>query len=364
MKMNRFGKWCLVVMCAVGLSAVMLSFVTTVQADQNTDNQKVIDAFVASVGQDNSLDEKTKSEIIDEVKSLASDPYTRVESVSVGLTKLFPKYAEALDVAAEMDSTSAIAALQPFVDSDNPFLAADASFFLARTYMSDQQFENATPILEALVKNHSEHSLQAGNAMYFQGLAYAGTLQPEKSIAAFSEFLQGSPDAPERMRVSAWRKIQELQSIEAGKLTDVHQHMNYSKRRLEIENTDKQTQKEQAEIIKMLATLIKEQEKKECSNSKGSKNCKNPGESESQQQAQSQGQGQGESNTGGGSKNPNGIAKRQYNNGPPSPWSELRERMRDPANAAIQSKLPARYRNVIDKFHERINKDLSGSSDR
>ena len=303
---------------------------------------------------------QNKAEIIEAVKSSATDEFLRSESITTGLTKMYPDYQAALDTAAEMEAEEAIKALQPFIDSDNEFLAADASFFLARAYMSNQKFEKAAPILESLIKDHAEHSLFSGNAQYFQGLAYSGTLQPKKAVDAFAEFLRNSPDAPERMRVSAWRKIQELQSIQPGKMNDVHQHMSYSKRRLEIENTDKQTQKEQDEIIKMLATLIKEQEKKECSNCKGSKNCNKP--SESQSQAQNQSQGQGQSNAGGGSKNPNGVAKRRYSDGPASPWSQLRDRSRDPANTAIKDKLPPRYRKMIEKLHEEINKDLSGTS--
>ena len=352
--MNRFGKYCLV---ALTVLAFGVFGPANLHADQNNDSQKVIDAFVEYV---QNSDVANKTEIVETVKAAAADEYLRSEAITSGLTKMVPEYQAALETAAEMKADEAIKALQPFIDSDNDFLAADASFFLARAYMSDQQFEKATPMLESLVNDHKDHSLFSGNAQYFQGLAYSGTLQPKKAIDAFVEFLRNNEDAPERMRVSAWRKIQELQSIQPGKMNDVHQHMSYSKRRLEIENTDKQTQKEQDEIVKMLATLIKDQEKKECSNCKGSKNCNKP--SDSQSQAQNQSQSQGKSSTGGQSKQSNGVAQRRFSNGPASPWSKLRDRSRDPANSAIKNKLPPRYRKMIEKSHERINKDISGNN--
>jgi hypothetical protein len=48
--------------------------------------------------------------------------------------------------------------------------------------------------------------------------------------------------------------------------------MDYSRRRLELVETDEVTQDEQDKIVSMLTKLIKEEEKKECSS-----NCKKGG---------------------------------------------------------------------------------------
>jgi hypothetical protein len=72
------------------------------------------------------------------------------------------------------------------------------------------------------------------------------------------QFLSENPGAPERMRVSAWRQIQQIRSIKEGKLDDVYQRMDYSRRRLAQIETGDQTQEQQDKIIGMLTKMIKE----------------------------------------------------------------------------------------------------------
>ena len=168
-----------------------------------------------------------------------------------------------------------------------------------------------------------------------------------------------NPDAPERLRVSAWRQIQQLKSVDEGTLEDVHRRMGFSRRRLETAETGDVTQEQQKKIVMMLAKLIKEQEKKECSNCSGScKNSQQQGESKPSD-GQGQAQNQGKSSTGGASQNPNGVVRRSFHKGPVSPWSRLRERSRDAANSAIKEKLPVRYRNVVERYYA----ESSGNKD-
>ena len=65
----------------------------------------------------------------------------------------------------------------------------------------------------------------------------------------------------------------------------------------------------------------------------------------------------------GQSSNPNGMAvDKSYDDSPASPWSRLRERSRDPANNAVKDKLPARYRDIVEKYYEAANGN-SGKSE-
>ena len=36
-------------------------------------------------------------------------------------------------------------------------------------------------------------------------------------------------------------------------------------------------------------------------------------------------------------------------------WSRLRDRSRDPANTAVKEKLPARYRDIVERYMEAAN---------
>jgi hypothetical protein len=201
----------------------------------------------------------------------------------------------------------------------------------------------------------AEYTLHAGAALYFSGVAQANLLENQRAIQSFNSFLDLFPKAPERLRVAAWRQIQMISAIEEGGMEDVLQRMDFSHRRLELEQTNDTTQGQQDKIVTMLQKMIIEQEKKECSNCSSKKNCEGQKEAESPGQKDGQKDGQGKSTAGGASNNPNGVVKRTFDDGPASPWSRLRERSRDAANNAIKQKLPARYRTVVEKYYETIS---------
>jgi tetratricopeptide (TPR) repeat protein len=195
-----------------------------------------------------------------------SDPST---AITEALVILHPKYGVALERADADDQSTAIAALKPLTESSDQFLAADASFYLARTLMNGEDYESSLPLLNDLTGRLAKQSAHKGEAQYYTGVAQAGMLDNKTAIQSFMAFLQFNPDATERLRVNAWRQIQELQGIEPGKLVDIRQRMEFSRRRLGLTETNEDTQKQQDKIVAMLGKLIKEEEKKECSNSKG-----------------------------------------------------------------------------------------------
>jgi len=101
-----------------------------------------------------------------------------------------------------------------------------------------------------------------------------------------------------------------------------------------------------------LTKMIKEEEKKEAASSSKKSGTGKAGKEASGQKpgskAESKSEGKGQS--GGQSSNPNGKVVREYSDAPASPWSRLRNRLRDPANNAVKEKLPARYRDIVEKY--------------
>lgn len=319
----------------------------------------VVDSFRDHV---KSLDVKAaqKSSAEKRIDAFADD--SPGDAITEGLIALYPEYATAIDSSEDSDTSKATQLLRPLTESNDKFLAADASFFMARMLMNDEQFEAALPLLGNLKKDFADHTLHTGTSGYYMGVAHAGLLNNKKAIDSFVDFLESNPDAPERMRVSAWRQVQRLQKIEEGKLDDVHQRMEYSRRRLGLEKTDDPTQAEQEKVVTMLTKLIKEAEKKECSGS--CKNCKKPGQKkpsagQKKQQANKKPKQQ-KSDGGKNAKAADGKAVvKNYEDTPASPWSRLRDRSRDPANNAIKEKLPAKYRDIVEKYMEKANGDES-----
>lgn len=292
------------------------------------------------------------------------------ESPSIAITEsliaIYPKFGQAIDDADFEDLSVAVAALTPLTTHEDRFLAADASFYLARTLMNVEKYEDAVPLLKTLTGEHSKHSAHRGVAMYYTGVAQAGLLDNKTAIKSFITFLESNPDAADRLRENAWTQVQELQLIEKGKLSDVRQRMDFSRRRLELTETDADTQDQQQQIVAILSELIKEEEKKEQSqqqsgkpNDQKNKKQKENSSPNQQQQQSNQNNGkpnQSKSQQGGTSSNANGVAElKTYDGSPASPWSRLRDRNRDAANNAFKDKLPARYRELVEKYNDKAD---------
>lgn len=326
----------------------------------------VLEAFSNHVESLKDVDSKVKQEVAATIADYGVDAAS--DAITESLILLHQGYGEAVEKSDTEDTAVSQQALGAFVESSDKFLAADASFYLARALMNNEQFEAAKPLLAKVGKELAEYNVHVGNAQFYAGVAQAGLLEYEDAIKTLKDFLQFYPDAPERLRVAAWRRVQQLGEIEAGKMADVYQRMDYSRRKLSQIEPGEQTQDEQEKIVNMLAKLIKEQEKKEASSS-SSKNDntqqqkQQKPEQQQQQQSQSQSKQQkGKSQKGGTSNNPNGkVVKKTYDNGPASPWSRLRDRSRDPANAALKDKLPPRHRDIVERYYEAANGQGEGA---
>lgn len=337
------------------LVAILGTFIASpLLADDGKDSATIIDSFLKNISAMDSVDDSSKAQAEKIIADLRAD--SPVDSITEALMALYPDYSKAIEASDNDDLETAKNSLLQFSASEDKYLASDASFYLARTLMNHEEFEAALPLLNQLTDELADFNVHSGVAQYYIGVAEAGMLNKDKAIEAFVNFLQFNPDAPERLRVSAWRQYQELQSIREGELDDVSQRMDFSRRRLSIEESDDVTQTEQDKIIKMLNKLIKQAEKKEAQSS--CKNCKS--QSQGQQQKPQNGQnkpGQSKSNKGGTSSNPNGqFREKSFDNGSSSPWSQLRDRARDPANTAAKDKLPARYRDLVERYFEEASK--------
>jgi hypothetical protein len=149
---------------------------------------------------------------------------------------------------------------------------------------------------------------------------------------------------------------------EDGTLTDVQFRMEFSRRKLSLEDTGDATKDQQKKIIDILAKLIKEAEEKEC-NCKGGGKPKpgsKPGKGgEGESQAKGEGQGQ-QGTSGGGSKGIDSDTVKRLHRRPDEPWSQLRDRERDPVFNAIKEKYSARYQQLIEQYYKSFSDETDG----
>ena len=329
-------------------------------ADEASDNA-VVDSFLAHVAELDIANDEQKKAITALVTELRVESPS--DSITEALIRLYPDYAGAIEASDDDDLASAKAELSKFVESENQFLSADASFYLARTLMNHEEFEMALPYLESLTDDLAEHTVHSGSAQFFIGVAQAGMLQNKEAIESFNVFLRENVNAPERLRMSAWRQAEHLARMSDGELDDVSQRMEFSRRRLAIEESNEKTQEEQDKIVDILNKLIEDAEKQEAQSSSKQntqqQSEQQPGQPQPGQQANKP--GQSKSDQGGTSSNPNGKAVRKsFDNGAQSAWSQLRDRARDPANTAAKEKLPAAYRDLVERYFEEANKVNEG----
>lgn len=340
------------IVLALALAFVGLWSLGRLDADDDGDS-KTIDGFLAQIEQDSNLDPGAKDQIKGVVAQLRGDADARADAISEGLMIRYADYREAL-AAAEHDNERGVTVLGPFIKSSDRYLAADASFHLARMLVNAERFEDAIPLLESVAGPQSAYTLHRGSAAYFIGVSHAQLLENQPAIEALSKFLQSFPNAPERLRVAAWRQIQELAAIEEGQLADAHQRMDYSRRKLDLEDSGASTQQQQEKIVSILAKLIQEQEKRECSSCNSKKNTQGENNGQAKKSGQKNSDSQAAKNQqGGSSNNPNGVAERSFSDGPASPWSKLRDRSRDPAYSAIKDQLPSKYRDIVERYTEK-----------
>lgn len=332
-------------------------------AAETTD--QVLDRFVGELEGRKDLSPEKRKQVTDLIKILRSDAEGKSLAVTEALRVIDPAYQQALTDLGDENLAVALPALAKLAGSDDLWLAADAAYFLARGYLIGDRFEEAMPLLDQLRTKLADRSLHQGEALFLQGVAQIQLLKHKDAMASLNKFLKDHPDAPERMRVAAFRQVEQLKLVEEGTLSDVQLRMDYSRRKLGLEDTGKETREQQDKIISMLAKLIKEAEEKE-SQGKGSGKPmgeKQPGQgqgSEGDSQGQGEGQGQG-GQSGGGSKGTDGEAvKRLHRGGPQSPWSHLRDKERDPVYNAIREKFPGRYQQLIEQYYKSFQDESEG----
>ena len=145
------------------------------------DNQKIIEGFVASVKADECLPKENVTAALDAVKTLAAEEGASAEAITEGLSHLYPEFRAGLEALAAEDTAAAIAKLTPLAKDKNPYLSAEATFYLARASMQQEDYESAIPFLKHLGGEASAHTVLATEAMFLTGIAQSRLLATQGS---------------------------------------------------------------------------------------------------------------------------------------------------------------------------------------
>ncbi len=191
-----------------------------------------------------------------------SDGRVEAGALTGVLRGLHPEFAEALRAAAE-DPAEGIAKLETLAGSDDPYLAAEASFYLARVLIGEERFEDALPHLRKLRSDFADASLRTGESLYYQGVCNANMLQRTDASDNLNAFIDQYPDASPRLVGAAWDLMASLERVHRGSIGDVATHMEFSRRKLTLTDAGEVTQVVQGHIVTMLDELIAMAEEQE-----------------------------------------------------------------------------------------------------
>ena len=313
---------------------------------------KIIDGFLATLEANEDVAEPQRKEAVELVAEQRKEAESRDRCITEALRILHPDFAEALVQLGDENAAEAIPTLQKLAASSDPYLAAEATFYLARAHVMREDFEQALPVLTELTSDkHAPHLLAAGEALFLQGTAQARLLKRKDAEQSLTRFVEEYPHAPERLVVGAKHQLLELQYIDEGSIVDVQDRMDYSRRRLSLERSDDPTQTEQNNIIVMLEKLIKEAEEKEC-------NCRGSGSGSGK--GKSGGKG-GQAPAGGADQSsaPQGESKvgslDKINRGKMGDqWGGLRDKKREEVLSALKAKFPDRYKELVEQYYKSL----------
>ncbi|MFT4548287.1 MAG: tetratricopeptide (TPR) repeat protein [Pseudoalteromonas tetraodonis] len=241
----------------IALSAfVGLSSLSLVGAAQQDEAVEVLTSYKQVLAGREGID----AAILERISGLIAEETTDPGALTDTLRELHPDFAKALEAATETGNDEGIKQLQKLTESDSPYLAAESAYYLGRTLMSRQRMEDALPVFINLQDDHFDYSLRIGEAIYYQGICEANTLQRDAASISLNDFIDLYPDAPERLLAEAKDLISTIENVLDGSIEDVADHMDFSTNKLELVDAGEQTQEIQDDIIAMLDELIKQAE--------------------------------------------------------------------------------------------------------
>ncbi len=317
------------------------------------------EALIKWVEQNDKLTDETRAEIRQLQRSGHKDKTMDGDDLIVqGLRIITPDFDRALQALNNEKADKAAKLLKPALSSQNPFLASNARYFLARAKMLQENYQKAADLLQPLTKQKASHTLNKGQVLFHLGVCRFHILQRKKALQTLTHFINHYPEAPEGQRQRAQKMAKKLMLYREGGLQEVHDLMQYSRRRLGRARTGDNTQKHQQRIVKVLNKII---EKASKSKGKGK-----GGGSGSGMSGRGMATGSGSAPSGNAASSPAnqsslpggassmGALSRVVKGRPGQNWGELPPKEREKVLSKLQSKLPNRYRDLVEQYYKSL----------
>lgn len=213
--------------------------------------------------------------------------------------------------------------------------------FRARWMVQHRYYDEALPLLAELAP---EAVVDPAGLLFYRAVCQSQLMQRTEAVASLSLLLNNTLDVPERFLVIAEMLQQELASQKDDGLANVSQLMQDVERRLELEQSGKQTQEQEIAIIVALDKLLEDMEKQK----KKSSSSGGGGSGDGSQQTQGANQ-----STIKGNDSATGEADRKKltENGK---WGMMNQKAEAKARELIRQKLPSNFLDQIRQYTKKI----------
>lgn len=254
------------------------------------------------------------------------------------LQELHVDYAAAAQQAAAGEPIAALSLAKLLAATSDPFLKAHARYRLGRVFLDADDPDRAVDIFSEYLRESINRTPLDAEAVFYYAHALAAVPMPEDAVSVFAAFLQHFPNAPERFVAAAVQQRAELETQVDSPLHNIADIMKNCERRIRRTDTGKETQDRQQQVITQLEKIIEEIEKREKSGgAPGGNNPNNPAKKSALPGGASKVGNLGKANT---------VVER---------WGLMKDRDREAIENDLQTKLPGRYRQLLQDYYKRLN---------
>lgn len=328
-----------------------------------------IERFMEELDQFPGLTEEARGFLRDGWK--ACDGCDPPEFLTQGLALLSPRLREGLDAYDQGDYGACLERMASLRDNENLFVATHAAIYEIKSLMALDRPVDAAPLIDKLLADGgtglAATSYALAEVSFLRAVSLLADLQYEAAAQALEGFLSDFPDAPQRLSVSAEQMLGELANFQPGKIGEVVDLMDYSRRSLTGGALGEVLHERQDRILDLLDRLIKQAEQQEQASKDGSSSSQSQGGGQQQQQQQQQQQGKP-----GGSPDPqaNPMPSSQLPGGagdqgqlrggrrasPAEAWGSMPPAERERILQALRDSFPSRYRQLVEQYYEELAK--------
>ena len=267
------------------------------------------------------------------------------------LAVLYPTYREALQAFDEDRPADVVRLLDPLRGDEDPFLAANATYFHVRALVELGRYEQAETglaSLEALAEQYARHTPYAPHLWFVRAFCEARDLRFQQATETLAALRSRFADAPEAVRVGAAQLALELERRERGTLDEVATVMDYVADRLDVTDAGTDVQKRQLQVIAMLDRLIEQHEQQESQCGGGQARGQPQGTPRA-----AQGKPKQESDAPGGAGRI-GDLHAAPEASPGEMWGKLPPAEREKILQSIRAKYPSRYRQLVEQYYRAL----------